>query len=103
MDLYDPDDSPSHVGSTMSRALASPLVAAVGSLAGANLAQAQVHERWKLDYSHETPTLFTYRYPTGEFENFWYVIYTVTNNNERTVPLILDGTMSVETDVQPHS
>jgi hypothetical protein len=98
MDLYDPADSPSHVGSTMTRALASSLVAAVGVLAGANLAQAQVHERWKLDYSHEKPVMFTYRHPGGELENFWYVIYTVTNNHpEKTLPLLLDVTMYVET------
>ena len=81
----------------MTRKLASSLIALAGVLAGANLAQAQVHERWKLDYSHEKPTIYTYRYPTGELENFWYVYYTVTNNNERTVPLIIDLTMYVET------
>src|SRR5688572_9215978 len=81
----------------MTRMLASSLIALAGALAGATLAQAQVHERWKLDYSHEKPTLHTYRYPTGELENFWYVYYTVTNNNERTVPLIIDLTMYVET------
>ena len=81
----------------MIRAMASSLVAAVGVLAGANLVEAQVHDRWKLDYSQEKPTLFTYRYPTGELENFWYVYYTVTNNTAKTVPILLDLTMYVET------
>ena len=85
------------VGSTMIRALASSLVAVLGFLAGASVCEAQVHERWKLDYSQEKPTLFTYRYPTGELENFWYVYYTITNNNAKTVPILLDLTMYVET------
>jgi hypothetical protein len=62
------------------------------------VAHAQPHDRWKLDYSQEKPTLFTYRYPSGELENFWYVVYTVTNNHpEKVIPLILDVTLYVET------
>jgi hypothetical protein len=80
----------------MNRALASSLVAAVGVLAGANLCEAQ-HERWKLDYFQEKPTLFTYRHPSGELENFWYVYYTVTNNTAKPIPNCLDLTMYVET------
>src|SRR6266850_1689926 len=85
------------VGSTMNRALASSLVAAVGVLAGASLAEAQIHERWKLDYFEEKPTLFTYRHPSGELENYWYVYYTVTNNTSKDIPNLLDLTMYVET------
>jgi len=82
----------------MKRALGPTLVAVAGVLLGSNLCQAQVvHDRWKLDYSHEKPTLFTYRYPNGELENFWYVYYTVTNNGPKAVPLIIDVTMYVET------
>ena len=81
----------------MNRALTSSLVAVVAVLAGANLVQAQPHERWKLDYSQDKPTLFTYRYPNDELENLWYVYYTVTNNGPKPVPLIIDLTMYVET------
>ncbi|HKS16967.1 MAG TPA: hypothetical protein VJU16_06620 [Planctomycetota bacterium] len=81
----------------MNKALSSSLLAVVAVLAGANLVQAQPHERWKLDYSQEKPTLFTYRFPNGELENLWYVYYTVTNNGPKPVPLIIDLTMYVET------
>jgi hypothetical protein len=83
----------------MIRVLASSLVALVGVLAGANLCQAQahVHDRWKLDYSHEKPTMYSYRYPTGELENFWYVYYTLTNNTANTIPLMVDLTLYIET------
>jgi hypothetical protein len=81
----------------MIRAWAPALVAFAGVF-GAGVAHAQPHDRWKLDYSQEKPTLFTYRYPSGELENFWYVVYTVTNNHpEKVIPLILDVTMYVET------
>ncbi len=81
----------------MNRALSSSLVAIVAVLAGANLCAAQPHDRWKLDYFQEKPTLFTYRYPTGELENFWYVYYTVSNNTGKARPILLDLTMYVET------
>ena len=81
----------------MNRATSSSLLAIVAALAGANLCQAQVHDRWKLDYYQEKPTLFTYRHASGELENFWYVYYTVTNNGPKAVPLVLDLTMYVET------
>ena len=81
----------------MNRALASSLVAVLGFVVGANLCQAQPHERWKLDYSQEKPTLFTFRHPTGELESFWYVHYTVTNNGAKNVPNVIDLTMYIET------
>src|SRR5262245_14547480 len=96
MDLYDPTIH-HRVGSMMNRALASSLVAVLGFVVGANLCQAQPHERWKLDYSQEKPTLFTYRHPTGELESFWYVHYTVTNNGTKNVPNVIDLTMYIET------
>ena len=81
----------------MNRATSTSLLAIVAALAGANLCQAQVHDRWKLDYYQEKPTIFTYRSPSGELENFWYVYYTVTNNTSKPVPLVLDLTLYVET------
>ena len=83
----------------MKHVFSSSLVATVSLLAGAGLcgAQEELHKRWKLDYSHEKPTLFTYRHASGEYENYWYVYYTVTNNTEQTIPIHLDLTMYVET------
>jgi hypothetical protein len=63
-------------------------------LAGAGLAEAQVKNRWRLQWSNEKPTIFTYRSPSDRYENFWYVIYTIENvgamNNEEIAPLIFD-------------
>jgi hypothetical protein len=81
----------------MNKALSASVVAVAAVLSGAGLCEAQVHDRWKLDYYQEKPTLHTYRYPNGELENFWYVYYTVTNNGPNAVPLIVDVTMYVET------
>jgi len=82
---------------TMMRALSSSWVAAVGVLVGANLCEAQTHDRWKLDYSQEKPQMFNYRYPSGEVETFWFVHYTVTNNMGRVIPILLDHTLYIET------
>ncbi len=63
-------------------------------LGAGSLAEAQVKNRWRLQWSNEKPTVFTYRSPTDRYENFWYVIYTIENvgamNNEEIAPLIFD-------------
>ena len=63
-------------------------------LAAGSLAEAQVKNRWRLQWSNEKPTIHTYRSPNDRYENFWYVIYTIENvgamNNEEIVPTIFD-------------
>jgi hypothetical protein len=48
---------------------------------------AQVRTRWRLDFSHEKPRMFTYRNALGEYENYWYAVYTVKNPTSTIVPL----------------
>lgn len=69
-------------------------------LAAGSLAEAQVKNRWRLQWSNEKPTIHTYRSPTDRYENYWYVIYTIENNgemnNQEIAPLIFDVMLYTE-------
>lgn len=56
----------------------------------ATAAEAQVKERWRLQFTHETPQIFTYRTPHDRYENYWYFVYTVENPTDQIVPCIVD-------------
>ncbi len=58
--------------------------------ASAAAAEAQVKERWRLQFTHEKPQLYTYRTPNDRYENFWYFVYTVENTTDQIVPVIVD-------------
>jgi len=68
---------------------------------GATVAEAQVKNRWRLQWSNEKPQLYTYRTPDDRYQNFWYVVYTIENdaamNGEEIVPLIFDILLYTET------
>ena len=59
-------------------------------------AEAQVKERWRLQFSHEKPQLFTYRTPDDRYENYWYFVYTVENATDQIVPSIVDVMLYTE-------
>ncbi len=59
-------------------------------------AGAGLHVRWTLDYEGLKPSMFTYVDAAGGRENFWYVVYTVTNNGEIDSPLHVDLTVRDE-------
>ncbi|MBI4566067.1 MAG: hypothetical protein HY716_15380 [Planctomycetes bacterium] len=69
--------------------------AAIWAIAGS--AEAQVHRRWKLDYTHEKPRVYTYRNSTGELENYWFLVYTIRNNTDQIIPILIDHMMYTET------
>jgi hypothetical protein len=81
----------------MKKALLS-LVILVGATA---VADAQVKNRWRLQWSNEKPSLYTYRSANDRYENYWYVVYTIENtaatNGEEIVPLIFDILLYTET------
>ncbi len=54
---------------------------------------AGLHVRWMIDYEGRKPVMFTYVDPAGQRENFWYVVYTLTNNGEIDAPLNVDLTI----------
>ncbi len=64
--------------------------------ASAAAAEAQVKERWRLQFSHEKPQLYTYRTPNDRYENFWYFVYTVENATDQIVPAIVDVMLYTE-------
>lgn len=70
-------------------------------LCGAAAAEAQVKNRWRLQWSNEKPQLYTYRSANDRYENFWYIVYTIENvkemNGEEIVPLIFDILLYTET------
>ena len=53
-------------------------------------ANAEVRKRWALDFDHDKPNTFTYRYQNGKSTNVWYMTYHVKNNSEMEAPLVFD-------------
>ena len=68
--------------------------ALMASIAGS--ARADVKKRWELSFDHERPEHFTYRSPLGAAKNFWYLVYTVTNNTPQACPLNVDVSLHVD-------
>lgn len=66
------------------------IVLAAALLCSAAAAQAQTQPRWKLDYDAEKPQIFTYRDGLDNLENYWFFTYTLANNTDRTIPLLVD-------------
>lgn len=72
-------------------ALPAVLVALFAGVAGADQ-----KKRWELDFKHERPEHYTYTSPMGATSNYWYFVYTVTNNTPQAVPLIVDVALHVD-------
>lgn len=67
----------------------------VGAMAAG--AEAQVKERWKLDYKMEgKPRIYTHRNALDQLTNYWYFTYSVTNNTDQRVPMLIDLMLYVE-------
>lgn len=73
------------------------LLALAVLVSGAAVAEAQVRNRWRLEYSNEKPQLYTYRSPNDRYENYWYVVFTIENRTEDIVPVIVDHLLYTET------
>ncbi len=72
------------------------LIALVLLAATPAAAEAQVKDRWRLQFTHEKPQIYTYRTPNDRYENFWYFVYTVENTTDQIVPCIVDLMMYTE-------
>ena len=72
------------------------LLALAMLVASAAAAEAQVKERWRLQFTHEKPQLYTYRTPNDRYENYWYFVYTVENATDQIVPSIVDVMLYTE-------
>ncbi len=69
-------------------------------LSAAAAAEAQVKNRWRLTWHSEKPRLYTYRSPNDNYQNFWYVVFSIENNavinNNEICPLIFDALLYTE-------
>jgi hypothetical protein len=65
--------------------------------AAADVAEAQVRNRWRLDWRNDKPEMFVYRTPDDKIETYWFVTFDIYNPSEETIPLILDVVLYVET------
>ncbi len=65
-------------------------------LAFAPLAEAQVKNRWRLQWDNEKPQIHTYRSPADKYENYWYFTFTLENKTDEIVPLIVDVLLYTE-------
>lgn len=73
------------------------LFALVISLAIPFAVEAQVKNRWRLQWSNEKPQIHTYRSPDDRHENYWFFTYTIENTTDEIIPLIIDVTLYTET------
>jgi hypothetical protein len=72
------------------------LLALVALTASTAVAEAQVKNRWRLQWSNEKPQIYTYRTPNDRYENFWFFTYTLENKSDEIIPLIVDVLLYTE-------
>ncbi|HVE40267.1 MAG TPA: hypothetical protein VNM14_10290, partial [Planctomycetota bacterium] len=72
------------------------LLALVVLTASTAVAEAQVKNRWKLQWSNDKPQIYTYRTPNDTYENYWFFTYTLENTTDEIVPLIVDVLLYTE-------
>ena len=72
------------------------LTAALFSVCAA-ATEAQVKDRWRLQWSNEKPQVYTYRSADDQLENFWFFTFTLENKTDQIVPLIFDVLLYTET------
>jgi hypothetical protein len=73
------------------------LLALTVGLTLATVAEAQVKNRWRLQWDNEKPQLHTFRTPNDHYENYWYFTFTLENPTDEIVPLIVDVLLYTET------
>jgi len=72
------------------------LLALVVVVSASAVAEAQVKNRWRLQWSNDKPQIYTYRTPNDTLENFWFFTYTLENTSDEIIPLILDVMLYTE-------
>jgi hypothetical protein len=72
------------------------LLALVVLVASTAVAEAQVKNRWRLQWSNDKPQIYTYRTPNDTYENFWFFTYTLENTTDEIIPLIVDVLLYTE-------
>src|SRR5258706_5615414 len=72
------------------------LLALAALIASTAVAEAQVKNRWRLQWSNDKPQIYTHRTPNDQYENYWFFTYTVENTSDEIIPLILDVLLYTE-------
>ncbi|HZE96593.1 MAG TPA: hypothetical protein VE981_06185 [Planctomycetota bacterium] len=72
------------------------LLALVVLVASTAVAEAQVKNRWRLQWSNDKPQIYTYRTPNDTYENYWFFTYTLENTSDEIIPLIVDVLLYTE-------
>jgi len=72
------------------------LLALVVLASAGAVAEAQVKNRWRLQWSNDKPQIYTYRTPNDTYENFWFFTYTLENLTDEIVPVIADVMLYTE-------
>jgi hypothetical protein len=72
------------------------LLALAVMVASTAVAEAQVKNRWRLQWSNDKPQIYTYRTPNDTYENFWFFTYTLENTTDEIIPLITDVLLYTE-------
>jgi len=72
------------------------LLALAVMVASTAVAEAQVKNRWRLQWSNDKPQIYTYRTPNDSYENFWFFTYTLQNTTDEIIPLITDVILYTE-------
>jgi hypothetical protein len=72
------------------------LLALAVMVASTAVAEAQVKNRWRLQWSNDKPQIYTYRTPNDSYENFWFFTYTLENTTDEIIPLITDVILNTE-------
>ena len=72
------------------------LLALIALTATTAVAEAQVKNRWRLQWSNDKPQIYTYRTPNDTYENYWFFTYTLENTTDEIIPLILDVLLYTE-------
>jgi hypothetical protein len=60
-------------------------------------AEAQTKPRWKLEWEHTKPQIYTHRNDVDRLENIWFFTYTITNATDEVIPILLDLMLYTET------
>jgi hypothetical protein len=60
------------------------------------LLDAQVKQRWQMQFKHDTPEIYVYRDPAGKVTPCLYFTFQITNDTKRPIPIVLDITLKVD-------
>lgn len=70
--------------------------AALAFLALAAAAEAQIKNRWRIEWKNSKPKTYAHYDRLGRLTNYWYFTYELTNPTEDRVPILVDIMLYIE-------